>query len=128
VPGCSAAFSPAPDGRAQLPFDPVTAVLVPGLWQRWLDWDPVRMVPGHAEALRSLHSVWIDAGKRDDFSLDLGAQAFHRALLGHDVPADRIRFELFEAGHGGIRLPLPAVARLAGPGDVPLSAGSVLRP
>jgi hypothetical protein len=66
------------------------------------------MVPGHAEALRSLHSIWIDAGKRDDFSLDLGAQAFHRALLDHEVPADRIRFELLEAGHGGIdyRYPL----------------------
>jgi dienelactone hydrolase len=56
----------------------------------------------------ALHSIWIDAGTRDDFYLDLGSQAFHRALLDHDVPADRIRFELFEAGHGGIdyRYPL----------------------
>ena len=45
---------------------------------------------------------------RDEFSLDLGAQAFHQALLGHGVPADRIHFELFDAVHAALdhRCPL----------------------
>ncbi|HEX6444881.1 MAG TPA: alpha/beta hydrolase-fold protein [Streptosporangiales bacterium] len=106
--GCSAAFSARDDGTPALPFDSRTGVLDPDLWQRWLDWDPVRMVPKYADALRSMRAVWIDAGTRDEWNLDIGATAFRQALLDNGVLADRISFELFDAGHGGIdhRYPL----------------------
>jgi len=106
--GVAACFSADPDGTIHLPFDPRTGVLRPDIWQRWLDWDPVRMVPEHAAALRSLRGIWIDAGTRDEWFLDIGAAAVHRALAEAGVPAEVIRFELFEAGHGGIdyRYPL----------------------
>jgi len=102
VLGCSACFSAAGDGTPELPFDPVSGVLRDDQWQRWLDWDPVRMVDRYAGALRSLRAVWIDAGTRDDFHLDLGAQAFRAGLARIGVPADRIAFELFDATHAGI--------------------------
>lgn len=41
---CSACFSPAEDGTPVLPFDSRTGQLRSEAWQRWLDWDPVRMV------------------------------------------------------------------------------------
>ncbi len=41
--GVSACFSARADGVPQLPMDPLTGVLRPQVWQRWLDWDPVRM-------------------------------------------------------------------------------------
>src|SRR4051812_701259 len=106
--GCSAAFSARDDGTPALPFDSRTGVLDPDLWQRWLDWDPVRMVPKYADTLRSLRAIWIDAGTRDEWNLDIGATAFRQALLDNGVVADRISFELFDAGHGGIdyRYPL----------------------
>jgi hypothetical protein len=72
------------------------------VWQRWLDWDPVRMVPAYADALRGLRAIWIDAGTKDEFRLDLGAQAFRAALSDIGVRDDRVCFELFEAGHMGI--------------------------
>jgi hypothetical protein len=52
--------------------------------------------------------MWIDAGTRDEWFLDLGAEAFHAQLEDAGVPAERIHFELFDAGHGGIdyRYPL----------------------
>src|SRR5215467_1895482 len=100
--GVAACFSASDDGSPELPFDPRTGVVCEGTWQRWLDWDPVRMVPRHAEALRSLRGIWIDAGTADDFHLDIGAEAF-RAALGHaEVPAEVIRFELFEGTHAAI--------------------------
>jgi len=34
---------------------------------RWLAWDLVRMVPHHADALRGLTAIWIDAGNRDEY-------------------------------------------------------------
>ena len=106
--GVSACFSAREDGTPELPFDPRTGVLREELWQRWLDWDPVRMVPRYAEAMRSLRGIWIDAGTKDEYFLDIGAQAFQHALAEAGVGDDTVRFELFDAKHGGIdyRYPL----------------------
>ncbi len=108
VLGVAACFSADSDGTPELPFDSRTAVLREEVWQRWLDWDPVRMVPRHAAALRSLRGIWIDAGSADDFYLDLGAEAFRAALTRAGVPDEVIRFELFDGTHSGIdyRYPL----------------------
>lgn len=54
----AACYSADPDGSVRLPFDPATGQLVPQVWQRWLAWDPVRMVFGHADALRGLKAVY----------------------------------------------------------------------
>jgi hypothetical protein len=106
--GVAACFSPAEDGTPQLPFDPRTGALVPAVWQRWLDLDPVRMVPRHAEAASALRAVWIDAGTRDDYFLDLGALAFRDALADAGLATERMHFELFDATHSRIdhRYPL----------------------
>jgi S-formylglutathione hydrolase FrmB len=106
--GVSACFSAAPDGTVELPFDPHTGVLRPQVWQRWLDWDPVRMVPRYVAELRPLRAIWIDAGTRDEWFLDIGAEAFRAALREAGVPDDVIHFELFDATHMAIdyRYPL----------------------
>ncbi|HEX4060757.1 MAG TPA: alpha/beta hydrolase-fold protein [Streptosporangiaceae bacterium] len=106
--GVSACFSARDDGTVEIPFDPGTGVLRPEVWQRWLDWDPVRMVPKYTDALKSVKAMWIDAGSRDDWFLDLGASAFRAAVLDAGVSPDAIRFELFDATHMGIdyRYPL----------------------
>jgi hypothetical protein len=72
------------------------------------------MVERYADAVRSLRAVWIDAGTRDEWYLDVGAEAFRAELARVGVPDDRVRFELFDAAHGGIdyRYPL-ALAWLA---------------
>ena len=100
--GVSACFSARDDGMPELPMDPQTGVLRQEVWQRWLDWDPVRMAPVYADALRSLRAIWIDAGTGDDFFLDLGAAAFREVLANVGVRDDVIHFELFEGKHGGI--------------------------
>ncbi len=82
-----------------------TGELVPEVWERWLAWDPVRMVPGHAEALRSMRAIYIDAGMRDEYFLDLGAEAFRRAL--EDVGVTDVFFELFDATHMSIEYRYP---------------------
>ena len=106
--GCSAAFSPGEDGRPVLPFDSRSGEVLPEVWQRWLEWDPVRMVDRYADALRGLRAVWIDAGTADDYYLDLGSEAFRDGLKRIGVPDDKVFFELFEATHAGIdyRYPL----------------------
>jgi hypothetical protein len=98
--GCAAAFSADDDGTVQLPFDVDTGALIPDRWQRWIDWDPVRMVPQYAEALRGLKAIYLDAGKRDDWYLDLGAAAFRAELA--KIGVTDVSFELFDATHMGI--------------------------
>lgn len=112
--GCSAAFSPGEDGRPVLPFDPRTGVVRQDVWDRWLAWDPVRMAPAYADALRSQRAIWIDAGTRDDYFLDLGAQAFRNELIRIGVAEGTVRFELFDATHAAIDFRYPmALAWLA---------------
>jgi S-formylglutathione hydrolase FrmB len=86
--------------EGELPFDDGTAELKPDVWRRWLEWDPVRMVPRHADALRSMKAIYIDAGTRDEYFLDLGAEAFRRALA--DIGVTDVACETFDAAHGGI--------------------------
>jgi hypothetical protein len=104
----SAAFSSNPDGSVDLPFRLDTGELVPEVWERWLAWDPVRLAASHTEALRSTRGIWIDAGRSDEYFLDLGAVAFRNALDAAGVPAERVHFELFEGTHRGLnhRFPL----------------------
>ncbi|MGH3385009.1 MAG: alpha/beta hydrolase [Nocardioidaceae bacterium] len=111
--GVAACFSADEDGTVRLPFDPTTGRLVEDQWARWLAWDPVRMLeqPAYAEAMASMRAVWIDAGTRDDWYLDLGAQAFRDALLKVGVSEDRLAFELFDATHMAIEYRYPLAIR-----------------
>jgi hypothetical protein len=93
----------------RLPFDPATAALVPDVWERWLAWDPVRMVPGHADALRGMRAIYIDAGTGDEFYLDLGAEAFRAALA--EIGVTDVHFELFDATHMNIGYRYPIALR-----------------
>ncbi|HEX6762691.1 MAG TPA: alpha/beta hydrolase-fold protein [Gaiellaceae bacterium] len=106
----AAAYSANDDGSVDLPFDVATGQLLPDVFDRWLAWDPVRMArtPAGAEALRGLRGIWIDAGKSDEFLLDLGAQAFRGAVREAGVADDDVAYELFAGKHGGItwRYPL----------------------
>jgi hypothetical protein len=101
----AACYSADEDGTVRLPFDPATGELVPEVWERWLEKDPVRMARTHGEALRSLGAVYIDAGTKDEWYLDLGAEAFRREAEAAGV-AD-VRFELFEATHMAIEYRYP---------------------
>jgi hypothetical protein len=105
----AAAYSPGADGIVNLPFEISTGKMIPEVWDRWLAWDPVRMVPGHADALRSLAAIYIDAGSHDEFFLDLGAAAFRGALAG--IGVTDVRFEMVDAGHGGIEYRYPVALR-----------------
>jgi S-formylglutathione hydrolase FrmB len=103
----AACYSTDDDGTVRLPFDPRTGRLIAQVWQRWLRWDPVRMVQAHDELLRNLRGIWIDAGRRDEYYLDLGAEAFRAELERIGIVEPVLRFELFEGTHGGLEWRYP---------------------
>jgi S-formylglutathione hydrolase FrmB len=107
----AACYSADPDGTVVLPFDIETGKLINDVWERWLVWDPVRMVPRHADALRSMRAIWVDAGKKDEYYLDDGAVAVSKELSA--IGAEHT-LELFDAGHMSIGYRYPrALAFLA---------------
>jgi S-formylglutathione hydrolase FrmB len=93
----------------ELPFDPTTGELKPDVWEKWLAWDPVRMVDTHADALRGLKAIYIDCGKRDQFFLDLGAEGFRQAL--ERIGITDVFFELFDGTHSAIEYRYPIALR-----------------
>jgi S-formylglutathione hydrolase FrmB len=108
--GYACAYSPDPDrpGEALLPFDAATGRLCEDVWRRWLELDPVRLAPLHGDALRSLRRIYLDAGRGDEWYLDLGAQAFAHELAKLGVAHT---LELFDGQHGGITYRYPGAIR-----------------
>ena len=105
----AACYSADDDGTVHLPYDPATGRLNAEVWARWLERDPVRMVAKHAEALRSMRAIYIDAGSKDQFFLDLGAEAFRRELEA--IGVTDVAFELFDATHDAIEYRYPMSLR-----------------
>jgi len=105
----AACYSANEDGSIDLPFDTESGQLIDEVWERWLAWDPVRMVDGHAEALRGLRAIYIDSGKRDQYFLDLGAEGFRSAL--ERIGITDVFFELFDGTHSSIEYRYPIALR-----------------
>lgn len=95
----AACYSADDDGTVRVPFDVETGMLIDEVWRRWLEKDPVRMIAKHADALRSMRAIWIDAGTKDEWYLDVGALALSKQLEALGIEHT---LELFDAGHMGI--------------------------
>ena len=93
-------------GDGTLPFDSLGRTLP--VFERWLERDPARLAADFDEAVQSWRGVWLDAGRRDEYFLDLGAAALRDALLAAGLADDRLHFELVDGGHSGMshRYPL----------------------
>jgi S-formylglutathione hydrolase FrmB len=105
--GTACAYTPDPErpGKALIPFDSLTGRPIDDLWQRWLSLDPVRMAAQHVEALAGMRRIYLDAGRQDEFFLDLGALALSVELgrlgIEHSL-------ELFDGNHDGVDRRMPA--------------------
>lgn len=98
------AYSPnderKPPLNFDLPFDIETGELKEGVFCRWKAWDPVERAGLRVDALRSLRALYLDAGDRDEFWLDLGARILSRRLTSLGVEH---RHEEFKGGHFNIQ-------------------------
>lgn len=96
--GMAACYSPNPKSPLgfDLPFDTRTGALIPAVWKRWEALDPVNAVAKHAAALSRLKTLFIDAGTRDEFHLQLGARRLSDALKKAKV---KHVYEEHELGH-----------------------------
>ena len=96
--GMSACYSPI-GADFDLPFDMKTGEIRTEIWQKWLAHDPVRLVEKSVENLKSLKLLYIDAGTRDEFFLDIGARVLCEKFKQFDIPHIH---EEFDDGHFNI--------------------------
>jgi enterochelin esterase family protein len=96
--GMSACYSPNGTGF-DLPFDLETGEIRTDVWARWLEHDPVKLVEKFAENLKSLKLLYLDAGTRDEFALDIGARLLSKKLTDNGIAHVH---EEFDDGHFNI--------------------------
>ena len=118
IVGMAACYSPESGAElgVGLPFDLATGLPRADVWQRWQAFDPLRLLPAHAEALRSLRLVYLDSGTTDEFHLHHAARAFVAELKRLGIAHT---YEEFDDGHMNVSYrydrSLPALARALSP-------------
>ncbi len=96
--GMSSCYSPN-GTNFDLPFDLETGEIRQDIWAKWLMHDPVRLVEKSMENLKSLKLLFLDAGTRDEFALDIGAKILSKKLKDFEIPHIH---EEFDDGHFNI--------------------------
>jgi enterochelin esterase family protein len=99
----SACYSPNPNTeprRFDLPIQERTGELIPPVWQKWKEKDPVEMIRRNPAALSNFGLIYLDCGRRDEFFLDLGARMFTAEMQKAGIP---YIYEEFEEGHFNVQ-------------------------
>lgn len=100
----AACYSPRPSapGEFDLPFDLESGELLPPVWSRWLEFDPVVRLnnPDVQSRLRSLRSVHVTGSRSDEWALDVGARIFAKRARAVNVP---VTHQEFDGTHGDRR-------------------------
>jgi enterochelin esterase family protein len=95
-----AAYAPNPQAPRgfDMPIDMETGALREDVWQRWLAWDPVRMIdqPEHIAAWRQMNYIYLDCGLWDELNFPVGTRIMSKKLDALGLKHD---FELFNDGH-----------------------------
>lgn len=97
----AAAYSPrsAKAFDLDLPFDRASGELVPDVFARWLAFDPAERVAEHKAELSRLRLRYVDCGRRDEYSLDVGARVVAQRIRGLGLD---VRHEEFDDDHRNV--------------------------
>jgi enterochelin esterase-like enzyme len=90
---------PADPGRIRLPFDLRTCEVDPERWAAWRAYDPLTILDGSEDALRSLHGLFIDVGQYDQYRIQFGTRRLVDELAARDIPH---HYEEFDGTHSAI--------------------------
>lgn len=80
-------------------FDETTGEVIPEIWEKYLAWDPVRMVPKYAGNLRQLDFVLLEAGREDEHGLHLGHRQIAKQLKALEVKHEVVEYPGRHGGH-----------------------------
>lgn len=101
--GMSACYSPNPKRKEynfDLPFDIYTGKIIPSVWNKWLKFDPVRIVNKYKSNLKKLKYIYVDCGVKDEFKLQAGARIFCDKLKQNGIKFTHYEFN---GGHFNVQ-------------------------
>ena len=95
---CAAAYSPRSNKALDVafPFDLRSGEIDEEIFARWLAFDPAEYDADKRTALAGLSLCYLDAGRRDEYGLDIAARILAQRLSRSGV---RVRSEEFPGGH-----------------------------
>jgi enterochelin esterase-like enzyme len=79
-------------------FDLKTGKIDHEIWERYLSWDPLHFFPRHSESASKIRYIYLDAGKQDEYGLQLGHRQLASTLTQLQIPH---RLDEFHGGHSG---------------------------
>lgn len=95
-------FSPNPEAPplyGDLFFDLKDGSIRPEVWERYLAWDPVRLVDRFSSNAKQLKYVLLECGKQDEHGLQFGHRQLAQKLSHHKVPHDVVEYPGKHGGH-----------------------------
>jgi enterochelin esterase-like enzyme len=96
-----ACYAPNPKVKTimgDLFFDIKTGAIIDAVWQKFLQWDPVRMVEQHIPALAQLSSIHLDCGLQDPYGMQWGHRQIATKLKNADIS---VNINEYPGKHGG---------------------------
>ncbi|MCW5588947.1 MAG: hypothetical protein KIT27_04710 [Legionellales bacterium] len=79
-------------------FDLHTGKIIDEIWQRYLQWDPVRLVDHQVDNLKKLAWLHLTAPSEDEYGLQLGHRQLAAKLAAHNI---RYSLNEYSGRHGG---------------------------
>jgi S-formylglutathione hydrolase len=93
----AAAWAPDSTNKPILCRFPYTCdgVFIDSIWQRYLENDPLTMLPYYADSLRKINAIQFYIGDDDEW-VSYGIEPFHQALLDNGI---KHGYEIYSGGH-----------------------------
>lgn len=94
-------FAPNPNKPqlyGDLFFDLKTGAIIDEVWEKYLAWDPLRMIDKYATALQSLRWIRLEAGLQDEYALQWGHRQIAAKLAKMNIP---YQLDEYPGGHSG---------------------------
>ncbi|MEM0173950.1 MAG: alpha/beta hydrolase-fold protein, partial [Sulfolobaceae archaeon] len=82
--GLSAFYSKSEE--IELPFEMDTGGINNEVWENWIRKDPLRRPIEEFNNLRRLKMIYIDAGSKDEYNINIGVKIFHKKLNQLKIP------------------------------------------
>jgi enterochelin esterase-like enzyme len=80
-------------------FDCVTGEIIPEVWEKYLQWDPIRMVETFRENIKKLRFIQLESGAHDQHALHLGHRQLSRKFHALGVAHELVEYPGGHSGH-----------------------------
>ncbi|MBN8553909.1 MAG: hypothetical protein J0L93_00515 [Deltaproteobacteria bacterium] len=84
----AACYAPNPSKAplfGDLFFEPTTGKIIPEIWKKYLEWDPIHMVEKNIQNIKKLKFILLEAGLQDEYGLQWGHRQLAEKFKKHGV-------------------------------------------